>query len=85
MDVIFSPRVSHSHCHTGNKNSKRKPSVSDKMPWGLEFEETLPLESQKVTYKGDIQKGELQVYFFNSSNTLGWPLKYVCVDHTARN
>lgn len=85
MDTVFSLRVSHSQCHTGNENSKRKLSVSDKMHWGLEFEETLPLESQKVACKGDIQKGELQVYFFNSINTLGWPLRYACVDHIARN
>lgn len=45
------------------------------MHWGLEFEETLPLENQKVAYKGDIQKRELQVYFFfNSINTLAWSM-----------
>lgn len=71
MDTVFSLGVIHSLCHTGSENSKRKLSVSDKMHWGLEFEETLPLENQKVAYKGDIQKRELQVYFFfNSINTL---------------
>ena len=69
VGTVFSLRASHSQCHTGDENSKRKLIVSDKMHWGLEFEETLPLESQKVAYKGDIQKGELQVYFFLTLST----------------